>query len=271
MTSFNMIVVSAIVITVSSCGTKPAGHNDLSKFGLVCPAKEIKVRSTEALDFNSNYDVIFNRRGQCTSLRYTDTEGNRECKEKYIYGKDGKTATMIAFAKDNNESGRFEYEYDERFICKYTVYNLNSQEVQRWENDNDGVHIIETRFYQECDLETIQKNKFSGNDFVQLLLTPELDTIAVGYGRMNQDGKLLFGKSEGLDISIEYDENNLPISSFNTLVSTKEDLFWNEKADSVSIRYEYVFDQKGNWIRRAAFFSQESEPGEITTREIHYF
>lgn len=266
-----IVAASAAMTVVSSCGTEPAEHNDLTRFGLMCPVREIVVRSASPLDFNSNYDAEFNRRGQCTLLRYTDPEGNMECGERYVYSKDGTTATMTAFDKNNEDSGRFEYEFDGRFIRKYTVYNLNSQEVQRWENENDGKHIVETRFYQECDLENVTRNTFTGDDFVQVLLDSGLDTIAVGRGRMNHAGKLLYGKSEGLDISLEYDVRNLPVSSYNTLVDTKENLFWHEKVDGTTARYEYEYDHKGNWIRRATFFGQESEPGEIITRKIRYY
>lgn len=272
--SFNKIWASALAmaVLVTGCGGGDlAEKNDLGKFGLDRPVRSITVSVMDSATAVSSYVAEFNKRGQLTSFRLFLKGGALQYGERYKYSSDGSKATMISYDSNNEDTGRFEYEFDGRFTRKYTAYNMNSQEVQRWENENDGVHVTESRFYNECDLATITVNKYDGNAFTQVLLDSNRDTIGVGKGEETPSGKIKSARSEGLQFDIEYDDKDLPVSSFNILVNTYDGLEYNLRAEGCTVRYEYEFDEKGNWVSRTSYIEGVSVPEECIVREIEYF
>lgn len=260
-----------LAIVLSSCGIHPVENNDYDKFGLVSPAKYVSVDADDNCSRSSHYEAFFNRNGQVKRVKYLEADGSLILDEKYFYDSDNRLLKVWPIGADGQETGRFEYEYDGRFVSKYTAINMNNQEIKRWEYANDGEHITRVDFYEEGDLAYITVNNYCEDSYTQVLMSRDRDTLNVGQCKDLKPNKPCYIHSEGLNFDIEYNDDLLPVRSVGTVVDTNGALYWNDILDDEGYAvYEYEYDSRGNWIVRKVFFGDGRHPGEVVSRTIRY-
>lgn len=267
----NLLLTITGMVTFSACQVEPAENNDLDKYGLNQTVKSIYVDADDDYIRSSHYEAFFNKYGQVQQVRYLESDGSLIIDEKYFYDSLHHLTKVWPIGADGQETGRFEYEFDGKFISKYTAINMNNQEIKRWEYTNDGEHIVKIDFYEEFDLTYVTTNTYDGDKFTQVVMNAEGDTLNIGYCRELTPNKPYYTHSEDFNLDIEYNEMRLPTKSIGAVVDTNGSLYWNDILDDTGYAvYEYEYDSKGNWIVRKVFYGDDRVPGELITRKIEY-
>lgn len=250
--------------------------SDLVLFGLGSQAcKTVKVTCDTSFNkfLEDNYVAHFDSTGKLTTLRTLDTEGSTMNIEVYEYDPEGRLAQIILLDRDSSSTGRYHYEYDGKFISKCTLYGMNNQDSQTWIHSNDGKHIVKTEFFQEGELQTVSKSKWSHKGKVRE------ETVTDGEGELVGKSEYIYLSPDKpssintdlIDIVIKYDGNGLPVSSEDVFVSSKGDLIPSEKDEpdgaAAIYNYEYTYDSLGRWITRKTTLDGDTVY-EIITRTI---
>ena len=270
------IAASAIMLLAACTTNKYSKPSDLERFGLdgqsvskvavVCDTAYNKIPE-------DNYEASFEPSGNLSELRSFFKDGSTMNYEIYSYDDEGRLEEILLLDKDSSLTGRFHYEYDGDFISKCTLYGMNNQDIQTWIHTNDGKQIVQTEFYQEGELQTVSKNKWSRKGTVRKETVTDDEDEPVGeseYTYLSPDKPVTI-TSDLMNISITYDGNGLPSSSTDVFVSSKGDLIAseieNQDGTPVIFTYEYTFDPQGRWITRKATL-QDGSIYQLLTRTI---
>lgn len=250
---------SAIMLLASCSSDKYSKPSDLERFGLDGQSvSKVTVMCDTACYMipEDNYEAAFDASGNLSELRSFFKDGSTMNYEIYRYDDEGHLDEILLLDKDSSLTGRYKYEYDGGFISKCTLYGMNNQDMQTWIHKNDGKQIVQTEFYQEGELQTVSKNKWSRKGTVRKETVTDDEDELIGeseYTYLSPDKPVTI-TSDILNLAITYDSNGLPSSSADVFVSSKGDLIAseikNEDGSPVIFTYEYTFDSQGRWITR---------------------
>lgn len=253
------IAASALILLAACTSNKYSKPSDFERFGLDGQSvSKVTVVCDTAYDMipEDNYEAAFDASGNLSELRSFYKDGSTMNYEIYNYDDKGHLDEILLLDKDSCLTGRYKYEYDGDFISKCTLYGMNNQDIQTWIHTNDGKQIVATEFYQEGELQTVSKSKWSHNGTVRKETVTDDEDELVGeseYSYLSPD-KPVSISSDLMNISITYDSNGLPASSTDVFVSSKGDLIASEvetpDGTPVIFTYEYTFDPQGRWITR---------------------
>lgn len=253
--------LTILVSSVSGCSGNvvDSKQTDLEKFGIFSqPVSKVKVVCDTAYSriIEDNYEAAFEGSGNLSSLRTLFTDGSVMNYEFYVYDAEGHLDEILLLDQDSSLTGRYHYEYDGSFISKCTLYGMNNQDIQTWVHTNDGKQIVQTDFYQEGELQTVSKNKWSRKGTVRKETVTDDEDELVGESEYIylSPGKPVSITSDFVNLSITYDSNGLPTSSTDVFISSKGDLIAseieNKDGSPVIFTYEYTYDPAGRWTTR---------------------
>ena len=271
-------VLAVLVSVVYGCSGSISGskQTDLEKFGIGSqPVSKVKVVCDTIYNRipEDNYEAVFDASGNLSMLRALYTDGRTMNYESYVYDNEGRLDEILLLDQDSSLTGRYHYEYDGSFISKCTLYGMNNQDIQTWVHSNNGKQIVRTDFYQEGELQTVSKNKWSRKGKVRKETVTDDEDELVGESEYIyiSSGKPVSITNDLVNLSITYDGNGLPTSSSDVFVSSKGDLIAseieNKDGSPVIFTYEYTYDPAGRWISRKATL-QDGTVYEILTRTI---
>ncbi len=276
MQSASVLAVLVSVVSGCSCNVTGSKQTDLEKFGICSqPVSKVKVVCDTAYSriIEDNYEAVFEESGNLSLLRTLFTDGSAMNYESYVYDTEGRLDEILLLDQDSSLTGRYHFEYDGGFISKCTLYGMNNQDIQTWVHSNNGKQIVRTDFYQEGELQTVSKNKWSQKGKVRKETVTDDEDELVGESKYIylSPGKPVSITNDLVNLSITYDCNGLPTSSTDVFVSSKGDLIAseieNKDGSPVIFTYEYAYDLAGRWISRKATL-QDGSIYELLTRTI---
>ena len=145
------------------------------------------------------------------------------------------------------------------------------QVLYRWDYDIKSGRQTRCRCYNEGVLINISEYTYDGLNKTEQVYSPEGDLLGETKYRFASPGQISSISSNGFEIAIEYETDNLPSLSSNAIISHDGEIFTN--ADSHlygTIHYEYVKDEQGNWIERTEYLGDKKVKGKTIRRNIIY-
>ena len=186
----------------------------------------------------------YNDKKQLTAEVSFDAEGGLSDKVVYTYDKNNRPTQAIAFNNTDNITGSTLYEYknDTIVASSYNARgNLKTKVVQKVNKDG---FPVETKIYGEDNVmvnHRKERHDKEGRLETLIVLHPENGATVMNV-RLKYDKQGNIIKKEGTD---ENGEDFLPT------------------------RYEYTFDNTGNWVSKIEYIGDK--PTFITERQIEYY
>lgn len=261
-------LAAAVLIRACSANAPAEGlSSDLVRFGLNRPVKSLSVSMPER---EFDYTVRFNGDGRIASVDEFAEDGSLAGTEEYVYDDEGRLVHMYHTDNDGQIDSSMSCEYDGQFISRQEYKGMNNDIQHCFENDNDGEHIITTRYYLENELRFVSHKAYDGLDMTETVCDTTgavLETAYVEFFAADKPSRI---RNNEDCMSVEYDEESgLPVASENCVLDSRGALQWEESLASEPQRtYEYEFDRRGNWIRRTEYAGQS--PKLVITRKIRY-
>ncbi|MCR5326462.1 MAG: hypothetical protein K6E37_06930 [Bacteroidales bacterium] len=256
-------VAAALIL----CACTPV-KTDLEKYALNCKAKEIVMQS-DTLELP--YKVVFNSLGQADTVFTYNFDGSFRYREIYTYNDKHQVIEIAGINADEEDEARYEYEYSGRFIKECRLYGMNNQEVSRWEQDNDGRHIVKTGYYSEGELAYTLLKHYSGKSYTEETFNPDGSPMGTADVDFLTEDKFTRIKSDAMDVEIQYNDKALPVMSRGTFLNSKCEMLWSADLDDNPIRYyTYDYDSRGNWIARYEKVHPDSTASVVLRRTIIY-
>ncbi len=141
-------------------------------------------------------------------------------------------------------------------LKKYTYSQDNIAKITTYDNNDQIIDCIEYKSYQDKNPTEIS---FTNNAYENNCTLKYKNGLWV---------EMIFDQTN--KIEVERDDNGLPITSSRCTFTYGEDGEEYEISD-LQIRYEYEYDQQGNWIKRVSYNRQTNQPINILDREITYY
>lgn len=273
---YNAAVLLPLVCTMSvSCRPSTLPKDDYVRYGICSPVRSFRVTSLfpDKSCAGSNVEVTFNRSGRVEKLQYLFRDGSPSAYDVYSYDRKGRLIRINNYDADGMDAGRMEYEYDGWLISKCTQFSKRGDNLYDWVHSNDGREITGTVFYADGVKTTESRSVFEGNlrhesvfDADGALLT------GAEYEYFDLTNKLLLRAcSPASDISIGYNADSLPCEAKGTMIDACGSLYLAPDAEEgETVRYEYEYDEKGNWIRRNEYRGGRSDASDVLVRDIVY-
>ena len=263
-----IVLIIAAAALLAACNNSTV-KNDRNFYAVNCLVQEISV-SSDTLE--APYTARFNELGQVTEVITTDWDGVLRFHETYTYNSDNQLEEIMGINGENENEIRYEYEHDGRFIRECRTYGMNNQEMQRWVHTNNRRHIVKTEFYQEGELAYVTTKKFKGDSYTEQSVTPEgevIGTASVEYFRdENKPSRII---TDEIDVTIEYNEQGLPVMSRGVVLNTKGEMMWvGDLDDHPSRYYSYEYDGRGNWVTRYDSYEPDGTAYAVFRRSIIY-
>ena len=259
------ILFAASMLMAFACA---APKTDLDKYGLNCIVKEVRV-TADSLEFP--YTALFNELGQITEVSMSNYDGSFRYRESYTYDDKHRVIEIRGVNAENEDEIRYEYEYDGRFMSICRIYGMNNNEMNRWEHENDGRHIVRTVYYNEGEQQYTTTRIFDGNSYKEESVSVEGDVLGRATIQFLTEEKPMRIDGDDIHIEIDYNEKGLPVRSLNILLSSICELHWGNRLDIFPERfYTYEYDKRGNWISRVEKTSPDGEAVAVLRREIVY-
>ncbi|MBP5455630.1 MAG: hypothetical protein J6Y37_03960 [Paludibacteraceae bacterium] len=205
-----------------------------------------KVSQLDAMSDELSYTTYtYNQHDTLTIETSYDAEGEISEKSVYTYDEKGRVAQVVIFNNTDNLTGSRLYEYDDKTntstICAYSPRGrlLNKAENKLDRNGNPAEFKL---YNEENQLVNYRKEVHAKDGQLKMLtiLTPSAQIVMTVTFQYDKNGNLLL--QEGSD---ENGERFIPK------------------------RYEYKFDEKGNWTQKIEYEGDEAKT--VTERQIEYY
>jgi YD repeat-containing protein len=172
---------------------------------------------------------------------YYNEKGEVDTKTVFTY-KNDKLASRIAFSGDNSVRYKTEYEYHGEHLVGLKTFFEDS-------------FLYAFRFIYRGDLQVavLHCDKKGREEF---RTTYEYD----------EKGRRIRIVDTELVVQINYDDFDNPVKIINGRACAK----MVQPRKDKSYRYEYEYDEEGNWVKRTEFVLGETNPNFIVKREIIY-
>lgn len=255
-----------------SC-TRPYGEihtPDMDTYALNRPVRKIAV-SCERNEMD--YCVAFHKNGNIREIVTKNTDGTARGTTSYKYNPEGQLLETLHLNSEKEIECRYIYEYDSCFVSRRTLLGMNTNEIYRWDNTNDGKHITKCELYNEGELESVTEWVYGEDSREETAFDANGNCLGTAHYEYAADDRptRIVSEAVDLDIEISYDEHMLPVWSRNVLINSDESFAYNDTVvQGDTIYYDYTFDNHDNWIRRVDRSSAEDEPFNRISRKIRY-
>ena len=246
------------------------------------------------IDSDKNYSTTkkeFNEKNQIIREEYFNSEYAKEKRiTEYFYEISGNLIEKKRFDEYGEDYGtKFEYDFKNR---KTKIINhspfiwVKTKTGSRQERTKNGNDQISREFkYDEKDriIETKSYNpNFNDGNVAELyrkeVTTYENDLIKNIYSYDNKDSLTYYKtfeydklnrKIKELNVSPKYPENNISLEYFYNETEYPIKLLYLEKGITTQVDFEYIFDDKKNWIEQTK--SVNGKKLYVWKRELKYF
>lgn len=219
---------------------------------------------------DNNYSVIYNEKGKKIELT-VHSSGWRNEKRLFKYDIKGNLSELHLFDADNKLLSKFIDNRDEKGNkIETNLYDADNNLINRqtYKCDDNGNEIEHNEYNSKniLVLKHIYKYNGEGNQIESSAYTPVGNFENKNINKYDDKGNRIETNSYNAEGIIgskgtwKYDEKNNPI----------EENWYNEQGILNSrYSYNYVYDQKGNWLKKMEF--ETDIPQRIIIREIMYF
>jgi hypothetical protein len=246
------------------------------------------------IDSDKNYSTTkkeFNEKNQIIREEYFNSEYPKEKSiTEYYYDILGNIIEEKRFNEHGEDDGtKFEYDIKNRKtkIINHSpfiwVKTKTESHQERTKDGND--RIIKEFIYDEKDriIETKSYNSNFNDENISELLSKEVttyenDLIKNIYSYDNKDSLTYYKtfeydklnrKTKEFSISPKYPDNNISLEYFYNETEYPIKLFYLEKGITTQVNFEYVFDDKKNWVEQTK--SINGKKLYVWKRELKYF
>ena len=257
-----------ICLALLACACTPS-HNDLQRFDLNCIVKEINV---QADTLGLPWKAEFNRFGQLTRMTLFEYDGTVHSINEYSYSCCGVLKGMKELNAAGETVSSSKYVFDGDFLSENRAFDANGAEERRWVQENDGEHIVRSEYYLCNELIHVTTREFSGDSYTEDVINDEGELLRHSEVEFFlKEDKPTHIISEGVEITVEYNEEGLPIKSHNAVLNSVGTLQWAEDLGTNPDRYySYEYDEHGNWTVRYTRNSPDSQDCTVIRRTIKY-
>jgi hypothetical protein len=243
------------------------------------------------IDSDKNYSTTkkkFNKKNQIIREEYFNSEYAKEKRiSEYYYDISGNLIEEKRFDEYGEDYGtKFEYDFKNRktkiihhspFIWVKTktgsrqerTKNGNDQIVREFKYDEKN-RIIETKFYNsEYNIEILYRKEVTiyENDLIKNIYSYDNKDSLTHYKTFEYDNQNR--KTKEFNVSPKYPENNISLEYFYNETEYPIKLLYLEKGITTQVDFEYVLDDKKNWIEQTK--SVNGKKLYVWKRELKYF
>ena len=279
----DLIYFWIVAITISSCGKqqnvllryevdgniktiRSTGYEAIEKFGEVT---EGDVLYGDILYEEDIHNLIeFNKEGNITSISYFNNKGDLSKKRLYNYDEDGKVNTINNYDGTGDEIGRTVYTYnDNKKVVKVVDYDKSGKEIYTRTSDWNGDKVIRRQYIKGNTEGGYTLNEYNGNTLVKSV---EYDNSSNPTGEYTEyeNEKVKKIVTNDFAINLTYNDKGL-CSSIENGQRFSINSFWRAKGESYT--YDYIYDAKGNWVRKIERIKESQKATRILVREIQYY
>ena len=257
--------VTYILLTFCLLCSCDSAVKDIKRYQLHGNVERIEVTDASA----TWQSVHFNTDGMLDSIIFYSPQDT--LRHIYVYDSKGLLSEIQVKHIDGKYEALYEYEYKGKTVSSYAFRGVDMQVLYRWDYDiesgrqtgcrcyNEGVHINSSEF------------TYDGLNKTEKVYSPEGELWSTTTYTFASPGRISSISGDGFEIKVEYGEDRLPSKSINGIIGPDGEIFTN--ADSRhygTIHYEYVLDDKGNWIERQELLGDEKAKGKTIRRKIIY-
>ena len=189
----------------------------------------------------------------------------------YVYNSKGLLSEIRILHTDGKYEALYEYEYKGKTISSYAFRGVDMQVLYRWDYDIKDDKQTGCRCYNEGVLINRSEFTYDGLNKTETVYSPDDEPWGTTTYTYAAPATISSISGDGFEIIVEYGEDRLPSKSINGIIGPDGEIFTN--ADSRhygTIHYEYVLDDKGNWIERLELLGDEKAKGKTIRRKIIY-
>ena len=227
------------------------------------------VEHIEVYDMDTWQSVHFNTDGMLDSIiTYVPQDTLRHI---YVYNSIGLLSEIQVLHTDGKYEALYEYEYKGKTISSYAFRGVDMQVLYRWDYDIKDDKQTGCRCYNEGVLINRSEFTYDGLNKTETVYSPDDEPWGTTTYTYAAPATISSISGDGFEIIVEYGEDRLPSKSINGIIGPDGEIFTN--ADSRhygTIHYEYVLDDKGNWIERLELLGDEKAKGKTIRRKIIY-
>lgn len=258
----------ALALIACACTTQE--RNDYRKYNVTGPVKEIILQSDSLA---MPWTAEFKRSGRLNKVTIFNFDGSEYSVRTYRYNSRKQLTAIYGVVQFGEKAMDYKYKYDGDFTSECRTFDHEGQEVYRWVFENDGQNIVRTEFYETDTLQFYGVRDYNGEHYTSKVYNPEgelISTTEVDFCQLEDKPTRIVSDNE--DITIEYNEQGLPVMSRGTVVNSTGDLQHRSDLATYPCRYySYEYDERGNWITRYERKAPDSPDAIIIKRTILYY
>lgn len=237
---------------------RTTGYTTIEKFG--------EIMEGNALFGNSL--VKFNKDGYITEISFFDNHGVLTKKSIYALDENNKVTTINRYDGDGVEVGKTVYTYDENLNATMIVdYDENGKAKSTQKNEWEDGKCIKSLFKNNCSDEYYVMNEFEGNKLTKSVVYDKNGKETGEYTEF-EDDKMTKIVNSDFTVSISYNDKGLCTSIVNGQLSNTNSYLL---VKGESYKYEYEYDERGNWIRKTEKEGNAQIACRIFVRKIEYY
>lgn len=233
--------------------------------------------------FDFTYEYIFNAEGKVVICDYPGQKDTYEYQDNMCifnsYYQKQLSRRIINYYNENNQIIKREWFNNQRILtseCTYK-YNNNGDEIECFncmtnkvvssiEYTYDHNNLITSMTYIDSSKKVSESSIYRHCDDTTTLFVYDDNKNLIKKRTITTDGIIdsLFNKSY-IDKVIKYD------SKLNELEEQSWYVYNGNNYISIQCTYKYIFDDRGNWIRKETYYTDKEIPSSVVIREIEYY
>jgi len=256
--------------------------------------KNKNLTSIQNIDSDKSYSITkyeYNNKHEIIKEDYYNSDYPKEIRKKeYYYDNFGNVIELKNFNEFGEDYGTkfiFDKKNRETAIINHSphiwVKTKTGSTQQRTKNGNDQIsrefvydeknRIIETKYYNpdfyDGNIAQLYRKevKIYNQDLINFIYSYDNNDSITHYKKYEYD--IQKRKTKEFSISPKYPENNITLEYFYNETEFPIKLIYTEKNTSVQVDFEYVFDDKKNWVEQTK--SVNGKKLYIWKRELKYF
>lgn len=229
----------------------PENMTWLEEYQLNCGVSSVKVTGNTV---EENYLLSFDTYGFPVTKMMFNADGDFQRQELYEFDDSSRLARIDFCETLDAMSSWTEMIYEGGFEVEEVHYGNSGEDLLRVLKENDGKHIVHSRFFREGTFEYETYHEYNDSGLVETMLDSEGRLEGVAVVGFFAPGRISSIKTDELSLRVEYDTlTGLPIRCRGAQVDSRGGVLWSEDGESSERSYEYEFDRFGNWTTRREF------------------
>lgn len=243
------------------------------------------------IDSDKNYSTTkkkYNKKNQVIREEYFDSENPKEKSiTEYYYDISGNLIEEKKFNKYGEDYGtKFEYDYKNRntkIIHHLPFIWVETETGSRQERTKNGIDLIDREFKYDEKNRIIETKYYNSDYNTEVLYCKEVtiyenDLVKNIYSYDNKDSLTHYKTFEydnknrmtkEFRVTPKYPDHNITLEYFYDETEYPIKLLYLEKGITTQVDFEYVFDDKKNWIEQTK--SVNGKKLYVWKRELKYF